>query len=118
MAAVKRKMQQQQGGAFASSSLSSAKGKSHLIKPSADWPIGMLRSGMSVRRLTGEEVRDKAKRDGWEASVDASYEEGRGEGGEQWWTVEYNKKYKSMTKAFMRVVSSGGRYFLDFSMVV
>lgn len=31
---------------------------------------------------------------------------------EKWWTVEYSKKYTSITKAFMGTVLSGGTHVL------
>jgi hypothetical protein len=52
-----------------------------------------------LRMLGDEEVKEVYKRRGWE-------EEG-GEG-ERWWSVEYSRKYKAVTKAFMQTVMSGG----------
>jgi len=49
--------------------------------------------------LTEEELQDKLKRQMWDG-VDE----------EKWWTVEYSKKYKSMTMSFMRTVMSGGEW--------
>jgi hypothetical protein len=47
--------------------------------------------------LTTDEVDAKLKRHGWEAISQ-----------EKWWTVEYSKRYKSLTKVFMGTVFSGG----------
>ena len=74
--------------------------RSHLTRPQPTWWAAKQREGLSIRILTKEEVAAKVKRNGWEPIE------------ETWWTVEYSKKYRSMTKAFMQTVLSGGNYQL------
>jgi hypothetical protein len=52
-------------------------------------------------------VREKETRSGWTV--------GAGGVEERWWTVEYSKRYKSVTKAFMQAVMAGGEnnFFCD-----
>ncbi|KAJ3575698.1 hypothetical protein NP233_g923 [Leucocoprinus birnbaumii] len=69
--------------------------KSHLTRPQPTWWSASQREGLSIRPLTQTEVDEKCKRRSWEAI------------NEKWWTVEYSKKYKSMTSAFMQTVLSG-----------
>lgn len=72
--------------------------RSNLTRPQATWaPVGH-REGLSIRTLTDEEVAGKLARHSWSP---AGAED-------KWWTIVYSKKYKSMTKAFMRTVQSGG----------
>ncbi|KAJ3745934.1 transcriptional repressor TCF25-domain-containing protein [Lentinula raphanica] len=71
--------------------------RSVLTKPQASWAPAHMREGLSARQLTLEEVTEKFDRHGWDA-VDSS---------EKWWTVEYGKKYKSITMMFLRTVLSG-----------
>ena len=70
--------------------------KSNLTRPQPTWWAATGREGLSLRSLTDEEVGTKFKAHGWNPMQ------------EKWWTVEYSKKYKSMTKAFMDTVLSGG----------
>jgi len=70
--------------------------RSHLTRPQPTWWAAKGREGLSLRPLTDEEVSAKLKRHAW-APIQ-----------EKWWTVEYSKRYKSMTKAFMDTVLSGG----------
>ncbi|KAF8812727.1 DUF654-domain-containing protein [Phlegmacium glaucopus] len=69
--------------------------RSNLTRPQPTWWAAKGREGLSLRPLADDEVDTKLKRHAW-ISVQ-----------EKWWTVEYSKKYKSMTKAFMETVSSG-----------
>ncbi|KIK05427.1 hypothetical protein K443DRAFT_353509 [Laccaria amethystina LaAM-08-1] len=69
--------------------------RSHLTRPQPTWWAAKQREGLSIRILSEEEVAVKVKHNGWEPIE------------ETWWTVEYSKKYRSMTKAFMQTVLSG-----------
>jgi hypothetical protein len=71
--------------------------KSNLTRPKSTWRHTKQREGLSVRPLAQEELDEKLKRDDWTAASD-----------EKWWTVESSKKYKGMTKMFVRTVLSGG----------
>jgi hypothetical protein len=42
-------------------------------------------------------MKEKLVREGWEHVE------------EKWWTVEYSKKYKGVTRSFMEAVMSGGQ---------
>lgn len=53
------------------------------------------REGLSSRPLTDEEVQQKVTDRNSPAARD------------KWWTVEYSKRYKGVTKTFMQAVSSG-----------
>jgi hypothetical protein len=57
-----------------------------------------------MRGLTETEVREKEARSGWNV--------GGGGVEERWWTVEYSKRYKSVTKTFMQAVMAGGRNYI------
>lgn len=70
--------------------------KSNLTRPQPTWWAAKGREGLSLRSFTDEETDAKLKRHNWSPIQ------------EKWWTVEYSKKYKSMTKAFMDTVLSGG----------
>jgi hypothetical protein len=70
--------------------------RSNLTRPRPTWWSASQREGLSIRPLSQDEVRAKLHKHGWE-KMD-----------EKWWTVEYSKKYKSMTRAFMQTVLSGG----------
>ncbi|PFH47324.1 hypothetical protein AMATHDRAFT_67935 [Amanita thiersii Skay4041] len=70
--------------------------RSNLTKPKPTWWAARQREGLSIRAYTDEEMRAKADRHHWDMVSD-----------EKWWSVEYSKKYKSMTKAFIRTVMSG-----------
>ncbi|KAJ7201070.1 transcriptional repressor TCF25-domain-containing protein [Mycena pura] len=70
--------------------------RSYLTRPPATWFRAAPREGLSLRALTDDEIDVKAARHSWDRSQD-----------EKWWTVEYSKKYKSVTLAFMTVVYSG-----------
>lgn len=71
--------------------------RSHLTRPQATWWAAKGREGLSLRALTDEEVDEKLDSHSWQPLQ------------EKWWTVEYSKRYKSMTKAFMGTVYSGGK---------
>lgn len=74
--------------------------KSNLTRPQPTWWPAKGREGLSLRALTDEETEEKLKRHNWTPMQ------------EKWWTVEYSKKYTSITKAFMGTVLSGGIYML------
>jgi len=74
--------------------------RSNLTRPQPQWWDAKHREGLSVRTLTKEEVDEKLERNQLELVE-----------GEKWWTVEYSKKYKSMTMAFLRTVMSGGKQY-------
>lgn len=53
------------------------------------------REGLSARPLTEEETSGKVN---------------KGPAGPgKWWTVEYSKRYKGVTKTFMQAVMTGGK---------
>ncbi|KAJ8080196.1 hypothetical protein PM082_017026 [Marasmius tenuissimus] len=66
--------------------------RSNLTRPQPGWAPAKMREGLSLRILDDEELARKKT-----VSVP----------GERWWTVEYGKKYKSITKVFLRTVFSG-----------
>jgi hypothetical protein len=70
--------------------------RSNLTRPQPSWWAAKGREGLSLRSLEDDEVDAKLERHAWNSIQ------------EKWWTVEYSKKYKSMTKAFMETVLSGG----------
>ncbi|KAJ6544301.1 transcriptional repressor TCF25-domain-containing protein [Mycena capillaripes] len=70
--------------------------RSNLTRPPAVWFQTAPREGLSLRALSDEELDAKLARHAWDPARD-----------EKWWTVEYSKKYKSVTLAFMTVVYSG-----------
>ena len=70
--------------------------RSNLTRSQPTWWASKGREGLSLRPLADDEVNAKLKRHTWNSMQ------------EKWWTVEYSKKYKSMTKAFMETVLSGG----------
>jgi hypothetical protein len=72
--------------------------RSTLTNPKPSWWPAQLREGLSIRRLTPDEREDKLFRYGWSDRPE-----------EVWWTVEYGKKYRAITMAFMRTVMSGGK---------
>ncbi|KAF9448395.1 DUF654-domain-containing protein [Macrolepiota fuliginosa MF-IS2] len=83
------------GSAPSSSRRTAGALRSNLTRPRANWWSASQREGLSIRTLTNDEVKEKLYRRDWDAAD------------EKWWTVEYSKKYKSMTRAFMRTVMSG-----------
>lgn len=59
------------------------------------------REGLSSRPLTSNEVQQKVADRNSPAA------------GDKWWTVEYSKRYKGVTKTFMQAVMTGGsRFFI------
>ncbi|KAJ6473170.1 transcriptional repressor TCF25-domain-containing protein [Mycena sanguinolenta] len=70
--------------------------RSNLTRPPATWFQTAPREGLSLRGLSDEEVEAKLTNHSWDHVRD-----------EKWWTVEYSKKYKSVTLAFMKIVYSG-----------
>jgi hypothetical protein len=79
--------------------------RSNLTRPQSSWWSATQREGLSIRPLTDEEVDLKLERTSWTPAAD-----------EKWWTVEYSKKYKGVSRAFMGIVQSGGeaRYTVYF----
>lgn len=73
--------------------------RSHLTRPGPSWWNAKQREGLSIRQLPPEEVDAQYERHGWKRNVIE---------GERWWTVEYSKKYKGVTMAFIQIVMSGG----------
>jgi len=72
--------------------------RSTLTNPKPNWWPAQLREGLSIRQLTPDEREDKLFRYGWSDRPE-----------EAWWTVEYGKKYRAITMAFMQTVMSGGK---------
>ncbi|KAI0314510.1 transcriptional repressor TCF25-domain-containing protein [Amylostereum chailletii] len=66
--------------------------RSNLTKPRPGWWPAKLREGLTSRALTEEEAKGKGLLE---------------DGEEKWWTVEYSRRYKSVTLTFMRTVLSG-----------
>jgi hypothetical protein len=87
------------------------------VKPKAEWWPAKARDGLGLRALGDDEVKALRVRRGW---VEGASEGSNGlkdsnvteDGGERWWTVEYSRKYMSVTKAFMQIVLSGGQCLL------
>lgn len=71
--------------------------RSTLTSPKPNWWPAQLREGLSIRHLSPDEREDKLFRYGWSTRSE-----------EVWWTVEYGKKYRAITMAFMQIVMSGG----------
>lgn len=71
--------------------------RSNLTRPKSTWWPAQLREGLSIRQLTSEENTEKSFRQSWSNFIN-----------ESWWTVEYSKKYRGITLAFMQTVMSGG----------
>ncbi|KAJ7683568.1 transcriptional repressor TCF25-domain-containing protein [Mycena rosella] len=90
-----RVIQANKAGAPGSSRRQTAQ-RSNLTRPPAAWFQTVPREGLSLRPLSQEELDGKLARHSWDLTHD-----------EKWWTVEYSKKYKSVTLAFMTIVYSG-----------
>lgn len=75
--------------------------RSHLTRPGPEWWSAKQREGLSIRQLSHDEVSGKCQRLGWEQNAIE---------GERWWTVDYSKKYKGVTMAFIQIVMSGGMF--------
>lgn len=84
-------------GSSTSSTRQSVVSRSNLTRPQATWWPAQLREGLSVRLLGHEEVEAAHSRHGM-----------RPIHGEKLWAVEYSKKYRGVTLAFMQTVMSGG----------
>lgn len=72
--------------------------RSTLTNPKPNWWPTQLREGLSICQLTADEREDKLFRYGWSDRPE-----------EVWWTVEYGKKYRAITMAFIQIVMSGGK---------
>ena len=79
--------------------------RSTLTNPKPNWWPAQLREGLSIRQLTPDEREDKLFRYGWSDRPE-----------EAWWTVEYGKKYRAITMAFMQTVMSGGKQLDGWSL--
>ncbi|KAG9309798.1 transcriptional repressor TCF25-domain-containing protein [Chiua virens] len=67
--------------------------RSQLTRPQPSWGMIKHREGLSARPLTDEETAKKVN---------------KGPAGHgKWWTVEYSKRYKGITKTFMQAVMTG-----------
>jgi hypothetical protein len=64
--------------------------RSQLTRPRPTWWPAKLREGLTTRPLSLEEKPSTT--------------------GEKWWTVEYSKKYRGITRAFVGIVMAGGLY--------
>lgn len=82
----------------AASKRANAAHRSTLTNPKPNWWPAQLREGLSIRQLTPDEREDKLFRYGWLDRPE-----------EVWWTVDYGKKYRAITMAFMQTVVSGGK---------
>ncbi|KAH9978158.1 transcriptional repressor TCF25-domain-containing protein [Lactifluus volemus] len=69
--------------------------RSNLTRPQPNWWPAKLRDGLTLRPLSGDEAAAKAALTPWKDNE------------EKYWTVEYSKRYKSATHAFMQTVLSG-----------
>ena len=78
--------------------------RSQLTQPKPTWWAAKGREGLSIRVLAENELNGKLKRHGWQPMPQ-----------EKWWTVEYSKRYKSLTKVFMGTVYSGGACASSFA---
>ena len=63
-----------------------------------------MREGLSCRMLSPDELIEKQIRAGSDEDLQDV---------ERWYTVEYSKKYRSVTKAFLDAVMSGGNFILN-----
>lgn len=70
--------------------------KSNLTKPEDNWPPATAREGLVARAYSESEAAKKVRRLGVNVKE------------EKWWTIEYSRKYRSVTKAFMQAVRAGG----------
>lgn len=68
--------------------------KSNLTRPQDNWGTVIYREGLSIRQLTPEEL-------------DKSINNERLRTTDKWWTVQYSKRYRSVTRAFVGAVASG-----------
>jgi hypothetical protein len=75
--------------------------RSNLTRPRSDWWPAKLREGLTLRPLTDDEMTAKPSLAPWDDNDNE----------ERFWTVEYSKRYKGATLAFMQTVLSGGELF-------
>lgn len=73
--------------------------KATLAKPKGNWWPANYRQGLSSKLYTPEEEEEMRDRHGWAPLL-----------GEKVWAVEYSKKYRAYTLAFMQTVMSGGAF--------
>lgn len=73
--------------------------KATLAKPKGNWWPVNHRQGLSSKMYTPEDEEEMRGRHGWAPLL-----------GEKVWTVEYSKKYRAFTLAFMQTVMSGGAH--------
>lgn len=71
--------------------------KAALAKPKGNWWPANYRQGLSSKLYTPEDEEEMRGRHGWAPLL-----------GEKVWTIEYSKKYRAFTLAFMQTVMSGG----------
>ncbi|KAI0059339.1 DUF654-domain-containing protein [Artomyces pyxidatus] len=69
--------------------------RSNLTRPKPTWWPAKLREGLTLRKLSDLELEAKTTRSPWS------------DDDENWWTVDYSKRYKGVTKMFLQVVLSG-----------
>lgn len=81
--------------------------KATLARPKGNWWPANHRQGLSSRLYTAEDKEEMRGRHAWSPLI-----------GEKVWTVEYSKKYRAVTLAFMQTVMSGGVYSGFESVVV
>lgn len=74
--------------------------KSNLTKPQPTWWSASQREGLSIRLLNNPELEEKEMRIKFLIQ------------NERWWTVDYSQRYRSVTRAFVRAVMSGGEHIL------
>lgn len=84
------------GSGSSSSSRRTAMQRSNLTRPQSTWSPAQMRDGLSARVYADEEVQEICTRHGWQPLLE-----------ERVWTVEYSKKYRGVTLAFMQTVMSG-----------
>ncbi|KAL6304111.1 transcriptional repressor TCF25-domain-containing protein [Sparassis latifolia] len=84
------------GSGSSSSSRRTVTQRSNLTRPRSTWWPAQMREGLSIRLLTEDEVQDMCRTHDWDQLP-----------GERVWTVEYSKKYRGVTLAFMQTVMSG-----------
>lgn len=68
--------------------------RTQLTRPRATWWPGRMRDGLNMAQLDLEESEGKS---GWSE-----------DGEERWWSVEYSRRYKGITRTFMSLVKIGG----------
>ncbi|KAI0938885.1 hypothetical protein AcV5_000459 [Taiwanofungus camphoratus] len=83
-------------GSSPSSRRTVATQRSNLTRPQPTWWPAQMREGLSVRLLSEEEIEHMHARHRWNPLH-----------GDRIWTVEYSKKYRGATLAFMQTVMSG-----------